>query len=34
VAVILFETPEDVDAYRELLKKGPVKEFLPRKKKE
>jgi len=30
---ILFEKPEDVDEYRELLKKGPVPKFpLPKKK--
>lgn len=34
VAVILFETPDDIDEYREMLKKGPVTEFLPKRKKE
>ncbi|MBW3004802.1 YkgJ family cysteine cluster protein [Candidatus Woesearchaeota archaeon] len=27
VHIILFEKPEDVDEYRELLKKGPVEKF-------
>jgi Fe-S-cluster containining protein len=32
VYIILFEKPEDVDEYRELLKKGPVPKFpLPKK---